>query len=71
MIHKWDSPTHNPKKRILDVPGIGRYLVQRERPRAAWFVVLLNGKKTSYGGDTLEAAMKSVERVVEAQAFQS
>lgn len=62
-IIRWEPPTYAPKSRIADGPW-GRYLIERERPHARWFIAKLNGKRTSYGGETLEIAMASVERVI-------
>lgn len=68
---RWDSPPHHSKERCLDVPGLGRYLVRREAPRARTFIVLLNGKKTAYSGRTMEEAMAIVERALRGVGLES
>lgn len=59
----WDKPTRQPKALCTDGPW-GRYLIRREAPGARWFIVLLNGKRTSYGGDTMEQAKRSIESII-------
>jgi hypothetical protein len=62
----WDKPPHNPDKYICDVPGIGRYLIQRRHKGSREFVLKLNGVSTKYYG-TVEQLKKIVERILAAQ----
>lgn len=59
----WDHPPHQPEVDIVDVDGIGRYMVRRVLPRSRTFAVYLDGNRTSYSG-TREQCHASVERII-------
>jgi hypothetical protein len=60
----WDQAQYS-KDPVIDVPGIGRYRIKRER---RIFRAYLNGQSTSYFDPKVENVKAMVERAIRANA---
>lgn len=62
-ILRWDHPPHDADTDIVDVPGVGRYMIKREGRGKRTFAVWLNNKRTTYNGSRAECH-KAVEMII-------
>jgi hypothetical protein len=63
---RWEREPYGGKAEFVDVPGTGRYLVKRIAPHQRMFRAWLNGKPTSFFGETMDHVKSSVQRSVTA-----
>ena len=60
---RWQKAPYGIKAEFADVPGAGRYLIQRLKPRSREFILRLNNTRTKYYG-TADELKKIVDRIV-------
>lgn len=65
---RWEHPPHRPDVDVVDVDGIGRYMVARAAKGARTFRVYLNGAGTDYRGSRLDCK-DTVQRIVSQHDF--
>ena len=64
----WNHPLYSSSSWICDVPGVGRYLIERREPRSREFILKLNNVSTKYYG-TVDELKKIVERITVSKAL--
>lgn len=57
----WDKPPYNPNRWVCDIPGIGRFLIQRRTKSSREYVLKLNGISTKHYG-TVDELKEIVSR---------